>query len=237
MELNIKKILNNFLKKNIKLGSYFSIALLAQLAYWHLGSPGPSLLGSAERTLNAALINIASALLFLFLLPLLTLKFFKHSLKDLGFSWGNFRLGAILVLVISPIALLLMYIGSANLALQNTYPWAGPRVGSSFIALLTWAACYALYYLSFEFFYRGFILKGFAAEIGLTQAMWLQVTFSVMIHLGKPPAETIAAIPAGFGFGLLALKTSSLLYPILLHLIIGISTDIFSLLRQGLLFH
>ncbi len=127
-----------------------------------------------------------------------------------------------------------MYIGSANLDVQNTYPWAGPWVGSSLTTLLIWIVLYAFYYLSFEFFYRGFILKGFAKEMSLTQAMWLQVMLSVMIHLGKPSAETIAAIPAGFGFGLLALKTHSLLYPILLHLIIGISTDIFSLLRQGL---
>lgn len=128
-----------------------------------------------------------------------------------------------------------MYIGSANIAVQNTYPWAGAWVGDSLINLLTWAILYTSYYIAFEFFYRGFILKGFAAEIGLARAMWLQVMLSVMIHLGKPPAETLAAIPAGFGFGFLALKTKSLLYPIILHLIIGISTDIFSLLRQGLL--
>ena len=171
----------------------------------------------------------------MFLIPLLTLKLFKHSLKELGFSWGDFRLGITLVLSISPIILVFMYIGSANAAVQNTYPWAGSWTGSSLGALTLWIVLYALYYLSFEFFYRGFILKGFAIEIGLAQAMWLQVMFSVMIHFGKPPAETIAAIFAGFGFGFLALKTRSLLYPILLHLIIGVSTDIFSLLRQGLL--
>ena len=224
-----------YFKQYSKLNVYFSIALLAQLAYWHLGSPGPSLLGNSEPNLSSALINIVWALLFLFLIPLLTLKLFKHPFKDLGFTWGKFRLGITLLLAVSPIVVLFMYIGSNNLAVQNTYPWAGSWVGSSLGALALWITLYALYYLSFEFFYRGFILKGFAAEIGLTQAMWLQVIFSVMIHLGKPPAETIAAIFAGFGFGFLALKTRSLLYPILLHLIIGISTDIFSLLRQGLL--
>ena len=209
--------------------------MLAQLGYWYLGSPGPSLLGGVEQTLSSALINIAWALLFLFLLPLLTLKLFRQPLKNIGLSWGNFHLGIILVLVLSPIVVLFMYIGSTDANLQNTYPWAGAWAGLSLQTLLIWVAIYALYYLSFEFFYRGFILKGFAKEIGLKQAMWLQVIFSVMIHFGKPLAETIAAIPAGFGFGLLALKTRSLLYPILLHLIIGISTDIFSLLRQGLL--
>ncbi len=223
-------------KKHSKLNTYFSIALLTQLAYWHLGSPGPSLLGNAEPSLNNALINIGWALLFLLLIPLIALKQFKHPLKDIGFSWGNLRLGITLIIAISPIVILFMYIGSSNVAVQSTYPWAGPWVGSSLGTLVIWITLYTLYYLSFEFFYRGFVLKGFAAEIGLNQAMWLQVMFSVMIHFGKPPAETIAAVFAGFGFGFLALKTRSLLYPILLHLIIGISTDIFSLLRQGLLF-
>ena len=48
--------------------------------------------------------------------------------------------------------------------------------------------------------------------------------------------EAFAALLAGFLFAVLAVRSRSLLYPIILHLVIGLSTDVFSLAYQGLLF-
>ena len=71
---------------------------------------------------------------------------------------------------------------------------------------------------------------------GLSAAIWTQTLASTLIHLGKPPAETFAALFAGLLFAVLAVRGRSLLYPIVLHLVIGISTDVFVLAQQGLLF-
>ena len=78
------------------------------------------------------------------------------------------------------------------------------------------------------------MLRVLADHWGLEAAVWTQALLSTLIHLGKPPAETLAAFPAGFLFALLAVRTQSLLWPILLHLIIGLVTDATVLGRQGL---
>jgi membrane protease YdiL (CAAX protease family) len=45
----------------------------------------------------------------------------------------------------------------------------------------------------------------------------------------EPLPEMLLAIPFGLIFAVLALRSRSLLWPILLHLIIGLSNDLFSL--------
>ena len=212
-------------------------ALLAQLAYWHLANPGPTLLGGAERSFETAIKGVAWSFICLAAVPIgVYLIFLKGSWLELGFCLGDWRWGSGAVLVLSLLFLPFLWLGSADASLQAAYPWAGSEVGRSLSSLLAWTAIYALFYLSFEVFYRGFLLKGFASFMGVAGSFWLQVLCSVLIHVGKPLPETLAAIPAGILFGWLTLRTRSLLYPILLHLMIGITTDIFSLTRQGLLF-
>jgi len=94
---------------------------------------------------------------------------------------------------------------------------------------------YALYYIAFEFFYRGFLLRVVETSWGPGPAIWVQTLASTLVHLGKPMPEVLAAIPAGLVFGALALRSRSILYPALLHLSIGVATDLFSLAHQGLL--
>ncbi len=219
-----------------KLALYLLMAALLQIAYWYLGSPGPQLLRGTPRTLGAALFNISSALLFLLVLPTGLMVGLGDSLRRVGLGLGNWRFGVSVTLIASLIAIVAMYLGSSDPSLQLTYPWAGEWVGASPFNLSLWIFLYGLYYVSFEFFYRGFMLRVIEPLWGLSAAIWTQALASTLIHLGKPPAETFAALPAGLLFAVLAVRGRSLLYPIVLHLIIGISTDIFVLQRQGLLF-
>ena len=219
-----------------KLALYLLMATLLQIAYWYLGSPGPGLLRDTPRTLGVALFNISSALLFLLVLPMGLMIGLGDSLRRVGLGLGNWRFGVSVTLIASLVAILLMYLGSSDPSLQLTYPWAGEWVGASPLNLFAWVFLYGLYYVAFEFFYRGFMLRVIEPVWGLSAAIWTQALASTLVHLGKPPAETFAALPAGLLFAVLAVRSQSLLYPIVLHLIIGLSTDIFVLQRQGLLF-
>ncbi|HLU82138.1 MAG TPA: CPBP family glutamic-type intramembrane protease, partial [Trueperaceae bacterium] len=60
---------------------------------------------------------------------------------------------------------------------------------------------------------------------------------ATLIHVGKPLAEVIAALPASLLFGVMALRSKSILYPALLHLLIGLALDVAILARQGVLFN
>lgn len=211
-----------------------SVAVLAQVGYWYLGSPGPSLLQGAPRTLPTALSNIGWAALLLLALPA-GLLYLRGDLGRVPLGPGNWRVGLPLTLGLGLAALGALSLGSGDAALQATYPWAGGWPGRSPLHFAAWGVMYALYYLAFEFFYRGFLLSVLEAHWGLEAAIWTQALLSTLIHLGKPLSETLAAFPAGFLFAFLALRTRSLVWPVVLHLVIGLATDAFVLRRQGLL--
>ena len=210
-----------------------AVAALVQIGYWYLGSPGPSLLRDAPRTLSATLVNIGWAVTLLLAVPVLTL-YAVGERREIPAGLGRWRLGLFLTVPLSLAALGVLYLGSSDVGLQNTYPWAGAWPGRSALTFLAWSGLYALYYVSFEFFYRGFLLVALTPRWGLRAAVWTQALLSTLIHVGKPPAETLAALPAGFLFAFLAIKTRSLVWPTVLHLVIGLATDAFVLQRQGL---
>ena len=205
-----------------------AIALLLQIAYWYFGAPGPG----APREPVGAIRSVLWAVALFGVIPLLLARPLGLRLPDLGLGPGarGARTATIWgLLLVVPIA----WFASGNGAIADTYPWPGPWAGSSLLAFVSWAFVYSLYYIAYEFFYRGFLLGGLAPMLGTRGALWLQTVMSTMLHLGKPLAETVAALPAGILFGVLVLRTRSLAPAILIHLALGVATDFFSLLRGG----
>src|SRR5690606_41693800 len=110
-------------------------------------------------------------------------------------------------------------------ARAGAYPGAGAEIGGSVASRLGWALLYALYYLAFEAFYRGFLLRALEAPFGTSLAVWLQAFAATLVHLGKPLPEVLAALPASLLFGVLAVRSRSIFYPALVHLAIGLTLD------------
>jgi len=222
------------LSKVSQLQQFLLIVLLCQIAFWYLGSPGPTLLLNAESNLLSALKTIATSVVFLLIIPILWLLLNRFDLKEVGFSIGDSRFGLARVFLFSLVAIPVLFFATQSKSLQLIYPWSGAWAGETITQLSQWIVLYGIYYTCYEFFYRGFVLKAGEQFFTPQMCMYLQVMFSVMIHLGKPLPETLGAIPAGFVFGWLALRTKSLIYPILLHLLIGVITDVSSLYHQDL---
>ncbi len=210
-------------------------ALLLQIGFWYLASPGPTLLRFAPRDLPHALQSILWSLALLVALPALLLGAVGVPLSSVGLRLGDARYGLAVAAVGVVVAVPLMALGSGDPGLQATYPWAGAWVGRSWGTLATWVALYALYYLAFEFFYRGVLQNVVAEAWGDSQGIWLQTVASTLVHLGKPMTEVLAAVPAGLLFGVVAARSRSILPSFLVHLVIGVSIDVFVLAHQGLL--
>lgn len=206
-----------------------AVAVLLQVGYWYLGAPGPA----TPRDPVHALRSVLWAALFLGMVPALLARPLGLDLRGLGLRAGDRQLGLSVVLLGLPVVVLIGWLGTADPAVRSAYPWPGSWAASSALAFTAWGAFYALYYLAYEFFYRGFMLHGLEPALGRYGSLWLQAVASTLLHLGKPLAETLAALPAGLLFGLVALRTRSLLYVVLLHLALGLTTDLFSLLRAG----
>lgn len=236
----LKQLLRDFaeLFESKSARSWFLIgtATVLQVAFWYLATPGPALLRFAPRTLSAAADGISWTIATLLLAPALLQLLTGGTLRELGLRRGDaaFGLRAVLVSAIIAVPLIALSSGQAS-GLASAYPWAGPVVGSSVLALLAWALLYSTYYLAFEFFYRGFLLKALAEPFGMTHALWLQAMAATLIHLGKPLPEALAAFPASLLFGVIAVRTRSIIYPAAVHLVVGLTLDVAILARQGLL--
>lgn len=219
-----------------RLTFFLGVVVLVQVAYWYLGSPGPLLLtdtAHVQRSLETALPAILWAVLLFFAVPVAFLLFTGDSLRRTGLQLGDAGYGLRMLLMALPLAAAALFVGSSFAELQATYPWAGEWPARSPLHLLVWAGLYALYYLAYEFFYRGFLLRGLEPYWGLSTAIWVQTLASTLLHLGKPVSETLGAIPMGLVFALVAVRSRSIFWPFLLHLAIGLLTDSFSLWRQG----
>jgi membrane protease YdiL (CAAX protease family) len=108
---------------------------------------------------------------------------------------------------------------------------------------LPYALCYVLfYYLPWELFFRGFLIFPFLklAEYGpeerrraaLLVIVGFQALPSALLHFGHPLAEALGAVPFGLFLGYLALKSGSIVPGLIIHALLGLSLDLFVLLRH-----
>ena len=146
-------------------------------------------------------------ILYLVIPLLLTFVLFRENPKEYGFSLGDWKLGLIYtalgILIMAPI---IYFIGSGNTAMKSYYEYLMPGLPwTTFIDLIGW-----------EFFFRGWILFGYARKFG-PEALWLQAVPFALVHIGKPEVETLSTIFGGFAFGWVAWRTRSFVWPFLIH--------------------
>lgn len=166
------------------------------------------------------------------LLPFLAARIvLRMPAREQGLQLGDWRLGLKLVMVALVIMVPLMYVNAKNPEFQAEYPLtrlAGLTSGT-FVA---WQASRLIYYIAWEYFFRGFMLFGLAGRIGAFAAIAVQTVPSTIIHFGKPEGEMLAALVAGVIFGAIAWRTRSILYVLIIHWFAGLFTDLFCLLAS-----
>jgi len=157
-------------------------------------------------------------ILYLVIPILITLLIFREDPRKYGFTLGDWRAGLpITFLAIILFAPLLWFVARGDTSMQDYYksqvsglPW------NTFLDLLGW-----------EFFFRGWILFGYARKFG-AEALWLQAVPFALAHIGKPEVETLSTIFGGFAFGWVAWRTKSFVYPLLIHWFVASFTILFA---------
>ncbi len=178
------------------------------------------------------LYQFLAAFVLLAVIPALLARFvLGRSLGDLGVRLGDWRFGGLAVIVGVVLLTPLLYIASLDPALQREYPLTR-LAGCATDLFVLWELSYLLYYLSWELFFRGFNVFLLEKRWGMGVALLYQVVPSTLLHIGKPQSETLAAVVGGVLFGALALRTRSMLYPLLLHWYVGMGTDFFCLMNM-----
>lgn len=147
-------------------------------------------------------------LILYLLIPLIIILFiFRENPREYGFSLGDWKAGLAITLTgILLMAPVIWYLGVSNPGMADYYK---PLVEG-----LPWTTLLDL--IGWEFFFRGWILFGYARKFG-PEALWLQAVPFALAHIGKPEIETLSTIFGGFAFGWVAWRTRSFLYPMLIH--------------------
>jgi membrane protease YdiL (CAAX protease family) len=140
---------------------------------------------------------------------------FRRPVGEYGFQLGDWRTGlALTALVIAVAAPILWFVGRGDPTMVAYYArQSNPATYLyTFLDLIGW-----------EFFFRGFLLFGYARYFG-SNALWIAAVPFALAHISKPAVETYSTIFGGVLFGLVAWRTKSFLYPFFIHWFISTFT-------------
>jgi len=172
--------------------------------------------------------QFGAAWVLLVLVPVIYIKLvLGRDLSGFGVAWGRWGVGLLYVAVAAAAITPGIMLSCRKKSLHREYPLIRELFGKSRGHIVGWEFTYLLYYIPFEFFFRGFIQMGMAPAVGVSLAICFQLFPSVLIHLNKPEEETLAAVGGAFLMGVCVALTGSLVWPILLHWYIGGMTDYF----------
>jgi membrane protease YdiL (CAAX protease family) len=152
-------------------------------------------------------------------------------LSDLGVGLGNYRIGVALMLVGLPITVLIGHFVSKTPELRSWYPFSKEVCAKDSTFVAYELGYLLLYYSAWEFLYRGVLFFPLLSSFGFLPALAITTALSTLHHIGHPKSEILGALLAGIVFSCIALLTRSLLYPIVIHAMVGLSSDTFIYLR------
>jgi membrane protease YdiL (CAAX protease family) len=181
------------------------------------------LFGDAE--LTAALYSFAACFVLLGLVPAVLLRvLFGEPLSAYGVQAGDLRFGGKAFLVMAPVLVAASAMAARMPSFRAEYPLF--KGACATLPLFAGYACaYLVYYLGWEFFFRGFLQHGLRQSLGDGNAILVQTLASCLAHLGKPGGEIYGAILAGVVWGLVVFRSRSLLAVLLAHWLLGVSLD------------
>lgn len=184
---------------------------------------GPALPAVTAFTLTLVAMGLVPGLLAR---PLL-----GRSPGSLGLGLGDPRWVAKLLAIGLPVGVAAGYVGSWSPAVAAVYPLGG-ALGRDEAAFAVHAGCYLLYYLGFEYLFRGFLLLGTKDDIGPTAANLLQACLVTTFHFGKPGPEMVAAFFSSLLFGWATLRSGSIWCALAVHWVVGVSLDWFLIFQR-----
>jgi membrane protease YdiL (CAAX protease family) len=179
---------------------------------------------------HSGIVAFLSAFVLLGVTPaLLARPLLGRAPTALGLGVGDWRRGLPLLALGIVVAGVIGYRSATSPDLAAVYPMGLVTLAPAVFGLHVLG--YLAYYAGFEYHYRGFLLLGLEEHLGPGPANLLQAGLATLVHLGKPPVELAAVIPASLLFGWVALRTRSIWYAVVIHGVVGIALDYFILVR------
>jgi len=232
--INLKNIVLSLDKKVVTI--FLSIAIL-QTVSWYITSRSffrynifPSFDSNPDIYLIEYLYWFIGDFTTLFVLPVLIIRFvIKKKVSSFGLKAGDWQMGLKLSLIFFLVMLPLIWIFSSSTDFVSRYPHL-LSTRTAWNTFFIYETGMLIYMFAWEFVWRGFMLFGLEEKFGYYTVLIQMIPF-VILHNGKPMPETFGAILGGIALGILAFRTRSFLYGVLVHIGIMFSIDLICTLR------
>ena len=232
--INLANIIRSLDKKVIII--FLSIAVLQTIS-WYITSRSffrynifPSYESNPDIYLIEYLYWFIGDFITLLILPVLIIRFvLKEKISSYGMKAGDWKTGVKLSLIFFIIMLPLIWFFSSSSDFVSDYPHL-LSVRTNWQTFYIYETGMLIYMFAWEFIWRGFTLFGLEEKFGY-YAVLIQMIPFVILHNGKPMAETFGAILGGIALGILAFRTRSFWYGVIVHIGIMFSIDLICTLR------
>lgn len=201
---------------------------------WFMAGAGEKKIGAAAKPFHAIRLFVIRKFTGLLLFGFLPFLIMIMAFQDVPTGWlATLPQGTDWIIIIGCVVLTVTAgaIGSKQDKVRLLYPemristWRpyffGISIGGWFI-----------YLAGYEFLFRGFLLHLSIPALGVPLAVTLNVILYSLLHWKKSIREAIGAIPFGVVLCLVMMHTGSLLAPVLVHLGLSASTEVFSFMRN-----
>lgn len=184
-----------------------------------------------------------TSFLLLGVIPYAILRMLGVSTRDAGLGLGDWRFGLKWVGLLLAVMLPVVAVASRGPGFFEYYPLNdllrsktaeylrdGKPEGLGGWFLL-YQLLYALYFVGWEYFFRGFLAFGLHERLRFNAVLAANIPFVIM-HAGKPFPEALGSIFAGLALGVFALRARSFWYCWLLHALVALSMDLLAVERR-----
>ncbi len=177
-----------------------------------------------------------SSVVLYMLVPLLLSAVTRGSFhRRYGLGLGDWRAGLLISGLFLAVMLPATYVASKLDAFKGMYPLAGNgaymlslgggKTQVSVPLFVLYEAGYFAYFIGWEFLFRGWMVNGLLPTFGRLGAILIPVAPFAVMHLGKAELEALGSIIACIALGILALRTRSFWYGVVIHGVVAVWMD------------
>lgn len=152
-----------------------------------------------------------------------------------GLGLGDWRFGVRAAALFYGVMVPILFVIVWSSDFQGKYPLCEDAT-RSLRHLVLYEVAFAIYFIAWEYFFRGFLLFGLKRTFG-SWTIWVQMLPFVVIHFPKPSLEAISSIAGGLALGWLAMRTRSIWYGWFVHAATAITLECLVVAVEGGLRH
>jgi membrane protease YdiL (CAAX protease family) len=210
------------------------VLLIFRGGFRHVGDLVPAWSALPPRSLGARGYWAAWGLLAYFAVPAVIVRLvFREPLARYGFRIALTRRTAVAYLALIAVLAGTTLWASTRPDFLAKYPLVDTPEGK-LAPVLVWQAIRAARMVALEFFFRGYLLFGLEAKLGVHAVAAAALPYGVL-HYGKPFPEALGAVAAAAVLGILALRTRSIFGGVVVHVTAATLMDFLALAHKGLL--